>query len=508
LAFRFPKRFNFTGVRARGGARSPAVVGHGRGATTAERDLVPNLLPSLPALLSPGTHLLVAYSGGTDSTALLHLLTRLAPASRLRLSAAHFDHGIGIRSADVAARCARACELLGVSFHSGRSPRPLAPRHAELREARYRFLTSTAREIGASLIATAHQADDQAETVLLRVLRGTGPRGLAGIPARRGSIVRPLLGVRRAAILAWLDQERIDYEADPANLDPRWARARVRYHLMPSLAAALGRDPVPLLLDISAAASEVDQLLTRAGVALLDRSRTTVPWTAGLEGSGDGALRSGESFCLEMWREASGLEQAEALRVWARQRGIVLPGGGTRSAIEFITRGRSGGYTEPTRGLRVSRSFGRLILATGAEGTFDSASRVEELPVGRGNGTARLSIRGRSFEVRWQSGSVLADSAYPKLRAGSMRVALAVGREHYPLLLRTWRPGDRVTTSAGTRKLKKLFGEHAVPRFERERIPVLVDRCDRVLWVPGLVTASWARPESKGADLIIEITDG
>ncbi|MEJ2482577.1 MAG: tRNA lysidine(34) synthetase TilS [Gemmatimonadota bacterium] len=450
----------------------------------------------------------MAYSGGPDSTGLLHLLARLSVASDVRISAAHFDHGIGIHSADVADRCARTCALIGVPFHCGRSARPLAARHAELREARYRFLTETARNVSADWIVTGHQADDQAETVLMRILRGTGPRGLAGIPARRGPIVRPLLGIRRATIIAWLDREGIGYESDPANRDVRWARSRVRHRLIPSLADALGRDPVPLLLEIAAEAAEVDRLLTRAGSGLLDRSRMAVAETAGSRGPNDRVARTAQAFCLATWRLASSLEQAEALRVWARRRGILLPRGGTRSAVEFISRGRSGGRVEPTHGFRVSRSFDTLILTTGAGGVFDTATGCDaELPVHQGSGQARLSIAGRSLQVRWAPRSASPDAAKSDLPPRTERVALAVGGQHYPLLLRSWRPGDRVRTPAGTRKLKKLFGERAVPRFERARLPVLVDRRGRVLWVPGLVTASWAQMESNGPELVIEIAD-
>ena len=449
----------------------------------------------------------MAYSGGPDSTALLHLLARLGRSTDLRVSAAHFDHGISRGSEAVAERCSRVCARLGISFHAGRSRRPLAARHAELREARYRFLTGVARASGADRIATAHQADDQAETVLLRVLRGTGPRGLAGIPARRGAIVRPLLAFRRASITDWLVREGIGYETDPANFDPRWARVRVRRSLLPSLGEALGRDPVPLLLDLAAAASDLDRLLAMAGSALLDRSLVPASRATGSEELESLAVMSTQVFRLDSWRSASALEQAEALRVWARRRGIQLPGGGTRSAVEFISRGRSGGHVDPTRELRVSRSFDSLILAAGAA-CSDRAARMDTaLQVRRGRGQERFSIAGRSFEVRWRSGPAFPGSNERDGRARGERVALAIGREHYPLLLRGWRPGDRITTSAGTRKLKKLFGEHSVPLGERAKTPVLVDRSGRIVWIPGLATASWAQPESTGADLVIEIAD-
>lgn len=475
---------------------------------TADLDIFADLQPSTTGLIAAGSHVLVAYSGGPDSTALLHHLVRLGRATDLQVSAAHFDHGIGSESGAVAERCRRVCDRLGIPFHAGRPSRPLAAQHAELREARYEFLTAIARKVGALRIATAHQADDQAETVLMRILRGTGPRGLAGIPARRGPVVRPLLGLRRAAIVDWLEREGIGYETDPANFDSRWARVRVRRLLVPSLAEALHRDPIPLLLEVAAAASELDRLLVKAGAALLERSSVPGPGREGAGSRDDRSEYSSQSFRLEAWRAASTLERAEALRVWARRRGIDLPGGGTRSAVEFISRGRSGGHVIPTRGVRVSRAFDVLVLAanqgddSGRPGPSD-----EGIQLGHGRGQTRFSIGGRTLEVSWRSDSLVAGSANPGQKARSGRVALAVEREHYPLLLRSWRPGDRVSTPAGTRKLKKLFGERSVPLDERRKIPVLVDRRGRVLWVPGLVTASWAQPQSSRADLVIEIAD-
>ena len=451
--------------------------------------------------------MLVAFSGGPDSTALLQQLAdRRRSEPGLRVEAAHFDHGLSPGSSRVAQRCAGVCAELDIPFHSGRPSCPLPARHADLRRARYGFLDRTARTVGADRIATAHHADDQAETVLLRIIRGTGTRGLAGIPRRRGPIVRPLLGRRRSEILAWLEDRAIPFESDPANEDLRWARSRVRHLLLPALRQALGKDPVPLLLEIAEAAGQAESWLSLTGEKLLATAHLNPD-------SSDAQQRPDfrEAHALAVWRSATEVERAAALRVWASRRGLYVSGGGTRAAEEFIMHGRSGGRVLPTRGLRISRSFDSLILETTEAGRPGAAA--ERLELRREAGHAVTTIGDRIFRVRWStdpsseaaSGGARDDSSGSSGATHAGRVALTVGPEHYPLVLRSRAPGDRVATPAGTRKLKKLFGERQVPVGDRGRIPVLADRTGRVIWVSGLAVAEWARPEPGGADLVIEI---
>jgi tRNA(Ile)-lysidine synthetase-like protein len=169
-----------------------------------------------------GAAILLAVSGGPDSTALLHGTVQAAPARRWRLTAAHLDHGLREESADEAHIVAAACTALGIKCELRRvDVRAVARQeHRSVedagRQARYRFLEEVAAPSEA-LIATAHTADDAAETVLLRLVRGTGLHGLRGIPERRGRIVRPLLRERRATLRAALDEGGIGYLDDPSN---------------------------------------------------------------------------------------------------------------------------------------------------------------------------------------------------------------------------------------------------------------------------------------------------
>ena len=185
--------------------------------------------------------LVLAVSGGPDSMALLHGAARLVEtdARQWRLTVAHLDHGLRDGSADDARFVADAAESLALRYEFLRTDVAALARGEGRsiedagREARYRFLEDVAPD--GALIATAHTADDAAETVLLNLMRGSGLAGARGIPARRGRIVRPLLGERRATLRGHLDAAGIGYLVDPSNEDPAFLRNRVRNEVLPLL---------------------------------------------------------------------------------------------------------------------------------------------------------------------------------------------------------------------------------------------------------------------------------
>ncbi|MCZ6465332.1 MAG: tRNA lysidine(34) synthetase TilS, partial [Proteobacteria bacterium] len=191
----------------------------------------------------------MALSGGVDSTVLLHALAALAPGLVLDLRVGHVNHGLRGRESDADEAAAHAAaEGLGLAFASERvEPESLrqgrpSGRRPTLQEAartlRYRAFRRMAGALGATRIATAHQADDQAETVLLRLLRGTGPDGLAGIPEQSadGRIVRPLLRVSRQEIVEFARERGLRWREDPGNRSSRYARSRLRQRWLPGLA--------------------------------------------------------------------------------------------------------------------------------------------------------------------------------------------------------------------------------------------------------------------------------
>jgi tRNA(Ile)-lysidine synthase len=226
--------------------------------------------------LGPDDHLVLAVSGGPDSMALLHAATRLvtAGANRWHLTVAHLDHGLRPDSAvdaafvtDAAAQLGLPSEVLkadivALARDEGRSIEEAG------REARYRFLEEVAPD--GALIATAHTADDAAETVLINLLRGSGLTGVRGIPARRGRVVRPLLAERRSLLRELLDEAGIAYRLDPSNEDPSYLRNRVRAELLPML-EELRPGAVDRIGQFARFAGDDDALLDEIAAAELSR---------------------------------------------------------------------------------------------------------------------------------------------------------------------------------------------------------------------------------------------
>jgi tRNA(Ile)-lysidine synthase len=187
-------------------------------------------------VLRPGERVLVACSGGPDSTALLDALARLAPPRRLDLHVAHVDHGLRPGSAAEAEPVAALSASRSVPFRALQVVvEPGGSLQDRARKARHAALRELAAELGATAIATGHTADDQAETVLMRALAGATPRSLRAMGARDGALARPLLRVWRAQTLAYCAALGLTVIDDPSNADPRFLRSRVRHELIPAL---------------------------------------------------------------------------------------------------------------------------------------------------------------------------------------------------------------------------------------------------------------------------------
>ena len=228
-------------------------------------------------LIPVGSTVVVAVSGGVDSMVLLDVLARMARRERWRLIVGHVDHQLRASSAEdaqfVAAESARrriGGDAIAVTVRAGKGG--LA---ARAREARYAALLALARREEATVIATAHTANDQAETLLLRLLRGTGARGLAGIPAKRlvagsVSVVRPLLGLTREDVLGHARRFGVRWREDPSNASPARLRNRVRAEVLPLL-RALQPDVVRALARAATQAAEAASVMRFASLRALKR---------------------------------------------------------------------------------------------------------------------------------------------------------------------------------------------------------------------------------------------
>ena len=422
--------------------------------------------------------MLVAFSGGPDSTALLDLLLRSADARNLELLAAHFDHAVRPSSREEARTVAERAREMGVEVRVGRAEPGSGSGHGELRRRRYRFLRRVAGEVDADRIATGHQADDQAETVLFRLLRGTGLRGLAGIPERRDDIVRPLLPFREQDLLEYLEARGLPWSRDPANRDPSYARSRIRHELLPALERTWQGEPVPRLLRLGRAARRAEERMEGLTESVLDLCRrdAAAPFRVPeltADGREERRIRLARGPLLVAGREL----QARVLRRLARSMGERLTRGGTAGGVEFINGGRSGGRVQLGGGLELWREFDTFWVGPAESSPDDRPLEVDATSPGSGP----LRVGGRRYRAAWG----------PDVEPGSCPHSLAIPREirQLSLTLRGWRDGDRIDLPGGRIKLKELFNRRRVPRSERPRLPLLVAGRADVLWVPGIENA-------------------
>ena len=244
-------------------------------------------------LFHPGDKVVVAVSGGPDSMALLHALWEVRERLRLSLEVASIDHGLRTDAAAEVTMVGERAAALGLPFF------PLRVDVAAARRARAASLQDAARTLrldalaaladahSAARVALGHQAEDQAETVLFRIVRGTGLPGLAGIPYRRDCFVRPLLDVRRGEVLRYLRRRSISFIDDPSNADARFARARIRHRLLPALAEENPR--IVEALVALAAAARVGATGERPDVALASLPRRAAAVVSRLKARGGSA---------------------------------------------------------------------------------------------------------------------------------------------------------------------------------------------------------------------------
>ncbi|MBI4521657.1 MAG: tRNA lysidine(34) synthetase TilS [Gemmatimonadetes bacterium] len=442
-------------------------------------------------LLRTGDHVIVAVSGGLDSTVLLHLLRFAAEDLALRLHVAHFDHRMREGSEADRRWVQGLAGAWGLGFTSGEAdPRPGS--EAEARRQRYAFLERVRREVGARVVLTAHHADDQAETVLFRVLRGAGLEGLTGIAEKREpGIVRPLLPFSRAELLEYARAAGIQYLEDPTNRLTHYARNRIRHEVLPLIERAVApgaRRALRRLAGIAAGAAAAWDSLLPAILADVQFERHGTHANDLLRGeTGDRAPRARESLRGEKGSDEaqSALArsrllgyhpyvQARVLRHVLRRLGVALDAAGTRAALEFISSGKSGRTLMLGHGARITREFDRITVGVGAASEVgETPLRIEDLAAGAGF----FAVGGRRMRASWSSAAPLSGQWCERFDREALRA---------PLTLRGWRPGDRLELPYGSKKLKKLFGERRISAGQRSRIAVLVDRTGKVLWVPGV----------------------
>ena len=432
-------------------------------------------------VLSDGQRVLVALSGGLDSTVLLHLLRFTPGLPSLEVRAAHLDHGMRPGSADDARWVRGLARAWRVPLVSRALSRPPA-NETRARSDRYRFLEKARVQTGCHRVVTAHHADDQAETVFHRVLRGTGLGGLAGIPrSREPGLYRPLLPFWKRELAAYAADARLRHRADPSNRSPDIPRNVVRRELLPLAEKHVAPGARRALHRLARLAAEENRLWRAAIPTLL----------AGLDVR---RTEEGVSFGRDAFLQCDPLVRTRLIRALAAEAGARLDARGTELAAEFARSGRSGRSLDLPAGVVLSRSFGRLAIAGAAGAVGNPADPARYVAVAApGDGAAGGRSGGAGFVARWST------------RGPVGGAGLSIPALRFPILFRGWRPGDRIRLAAGTRKLKKVFGEARLPRPERVRRPLVADASGRVLWVPGVARSIDALPEPEHAILYVGV---
>ena len=446
------------------------------------------------ALARAGDRLAVALSGGPDSVALAWLLKGLAETNDLPaplIGLIHVEHGLrGAEGARDAAFCRRLAERLGLPLEVGHFDVAALARQrrrsieATARDVRYRFFSEAAARLGATLVATGHTLDDQAETVLLRLLRGAGSGGLSGIRVRRGPFVRPVLHCRRADLRRWLEARGEPYCEDSSNLSLTLARNRVRHRLLPVIEELAPRG--------------VEALARFAALAAADHAYFEAIVS---EAAPSVVLSTGSGVQLDRGRLRE-FPPAVGIRVVRRALELLGPASGfSTKHLEAVS--RLAHAARPSARLNLpgvtAQCRGEVVTLTPAapEGERRRVAFDLVLPV---PGRADVPAANLWLTAAAESGQAVADSV-----AAPDTAVLQAATLELPLRVRSRRPGDRLRPlgAPGRRKLQDVLVDRKVPRGERDHVPIVVDARGRIVWVAGLMIADECRVSSPSAGVVI-----
>lgn len=437
---------------------------------------------SVSRMIRPGDRVLVAVSGGVDSVSLLHLLHDLREEFRFELSLAHLNHmARGKASLEDARFVERLGKELGLTVHVakinvGEERKNLKTSFQEAgRILRYRFLECTLKSVGGNKLALGHTADDQAETVLMNLLRGTGLKGLAGMSPVRGSIIRPLLECSRAEVEGYLKSRKLEFRSDATNAEKYYLRNRVRHDLIPFL-ETFNRNMKSNLAETSRIIRDDDECLSEQTDRIFPEIAVSLEERPAVAINIQEFTRQSPAIQKRLVRRAIESLKGELRRISSRH---------VREIIGLFRDPREGkriclpdNFTACTRResieIKRNRASGESILINRG-----LAGQTTELKI---PGWTDWSGTGLKFQTRllpfcqltWPPG--ISNQAY-----------LDYDKTGQFIQARFFRPGDRFVPLGmkGRKKLKAFFIDEKIPRETRKRIPVLTTRADDIIWVYG-----------------------
>lgn len=443
---------------------------------------------------------MVGVSGGADSVCLLHLLRQLSSHHKFILHVAHLNHGFRPEAEQEADFVKRLCEDwdIPITLSSLPVPRICKERHLSkqegAREIRYAFLKEVAGAVGARWIALGHTADDQAETFLMRLLRGAGLQGLGAIPRmREGMIIRPLLMVSRGQILDELSREQIPFIEDPSNQQELYLRNRVRHRLLPLLQEYNPKVKETFFREAELLQEEND-FLTRYTEELLPN--------LGIERKG-----AAVSFDLECLRSLHPALQRRIVRWGLDQLHPGLKGIGFHhiETVVFKALAVQTGKVYPLpHHLWVEKGYTKLFLRKGAlkEGTEETSPPSLQPAVILSPSSSPIDLP--AWGLRLTVSLYRNRERFPVF--STCVASFDFDRISNPLTVRGWRSGDRFvpTGMRGRKKLQDLFVDAKIPKSQRALIPLLT--CpEGILWVIGLrMDGRFLATDKSKAVLIVE----
>jgi tRNA(Ile)-lysidine synthase len=438
-------------------------------------------------LIPPGVRVLVGYSGGADSTCLLHLLHLL----ETDVVAAHLHHGQRPEADKELKLCEAFCNGLGIPFASGRADVPKLSIDMKIgveeagREARYGFFQQAAFQTGCSLIATAHTLSDHVETILLNIARGSGLAGLSGIPEKRENIVRPLLLFSRDETRAYCEGLGFWFHDDPANEDLAFSRARVRHRILPEL-RSINPATEAVIARLAATAGAEDRFLDSMAAAALEQSERRV--------NGDLHFLTEDVEVILNRVSLSSLPPVlfnRSIRLVAEVLGASL----TSEQTEILSKG-------------VATEQKGSVTAEGGEVSieWDEESIHARILAPAEPFRSSLEIPGEivSDEFGWALTAELRERTQGQPQRAALETELDLSGVKGSLHFRTAKAGDTMQPFGfkGTRKLSDLLSEAKLTKAARGRLPII---CDMVgcLWAPGVCLDSRAAPTSSTEHVVL-----
>ncbi len=411
-------------------------------------------------LIEPGDHIIVGLSGGPDSMVLLHILYSLTQELDFSIIAAHLNHNLRAEAKAEEDLVKECCQRLGIKLvvesQDIAAIARMKKKSLELtgREARYTFLANLAANYRQGKVATAHHLNDNAESVLLHFLRGSGLKGLRGILAKRDRLIRPMLGIAKSEILAYAKLNEIHFSQDLSNMDTNYTRNRIRRELLPLIEEHYNPRITASLNRLAQIVAEEDQFLDR--IAEHFWSQVVTENTADYISIDTQKLLSTDIVVQRRIIMQALLKLQNSHKDWEKH--------DIDRIIDLLTKDGSGKSIPLKGGIKAAKVYGELIINSGFEKTSGFCYQV----------TVPGEVYCEELKLRFDFKVLIFDSLFTDN---------VKNRDEYPdynggrLYIRSWLPGDviRIPGLHGRKKLKKWFNEKQIPVHERSRIPLLAN---------------------------------